>query len=86
MWLTYRVPHKVSMVRFIAGPRAMHQTSIRRASILAYWSGENDMGSQPGQRGPFPVHYAFVVQFAAETSLEEERMRGRVEPAPMRER
>lgn len=37
------------------------------------------MPLQPHQRGPFPIQYAFVVQFAADTTSAAEDMRGRIE-------
>ena len=37
------------------------------------------MNSQPDSRGLFPIHHAFVVQLAAEATLEGQHMRGRVE-------
>ena len=37
------------------------------------------MPMQPSQRGPFPMRYAFVVQFAADTTLAFETMHGRIE-------
>ena len=43
------------------------------------------MHSRSDQQGPFPVQRAFVVQFAAETPLESERMQGRVEHVVSRE-
>lgn len=37
------------------------------------------MSLQPHQRGPFPMQYAFVVQFAADTTSAAEDMQGRIE-------
>jgi hypothetical protein len=37
------------------------------------------MTSASHQRGPFPIQYAFVVQFANHTALEAEGLEGRIE-------
>jgi hypothetical protein len=49
------------------------------APIIAHRTGGNAVLSQTTPPGPFPIQHAFVVQFAAETTLDVTGITGRVE-------